>query len=317
MKAIQLTGFGGVENFRLSELPDVSPSADQIKVRVRATSVNPLDIQTRRGDYRDQVLLPAIIGNDVSGEVVELGSNVRDWDVGDEVVYFAPIFSGSGAYAEMHAVDARLVVRKPAGLTHVQAASLPLAGTTVWTALHERAGLRDGETVVIHAGAGGVGVLAIQIAKACGARVLTTCRPENNGFVQSLGADEAIDYRKVDWVEGVRQLTQQRGADVIFDTVGGDVLTQGPRALAPGGRIASIVDTAEPQVLLDAWGRNARYDFIFVAPDSVKLGAVCKMVDEGALHPVIDSEFALESVGDAHTHLERGGVRGKVVLRGF
>ncbi|HSI83076.1 MAG TPA: zinc-binding dehydrogenase [Candidatus Methylacidiphilales bacterium] len=317
MKAIQLRGFGGIENFNVTEVADVRPGPTQLAVKVRATSVNPLDIQTRRGDYRDQITLPAIIGNDVSGQVIEVGSMVTGWKAGDEVFYFAPIFDGNGTYAEIHVIDAELVVHKPARLNHAEAASLPLAATTAWTALHERAALKPGETVVIHAGAGGVGSLAIQLARIAGARVLTTCRPENEGLVRSLGADETIDYRTTDWISAVLDLTQGRGADVVFDTVGGDTLSQAPRGLAACGRLVTIVDTAKPQNLLAAWERNLRYDFVFAAPDADKLRAIAELAERGTFIPVIDSKFPISHVGAAHAHVEAGGVKGKVVLSGF
>ncbi|PTY06759.1 NADPH:quinone oxidoreductase [Verrucomicrobia bacterium LW23] len=317
MRAIQLTGFGGIEHFNVRDAADVRPGPTQLAVRVRATSVNPLDIQTRRGDYRDQIALPTIIGNDVSGQVVEVGSMVSGWKAGDEIFYFAPIFDGSGTYAEMHVVDAQFVVRKPARLSHEEAAALPLAATTSWTALHERAALKPGETIVIHAGAGGVGSLAIQLARIAGARVVTTCRPDNEALVRSLGAAETIDYRTTDWIDAVLDLTKGRGADVVFDTVGGDTLSQAPRALADRGRLVTIVDTAKPQNLLAAWGRNLRYDFVFAAPDADKLRAIAELAEKGAFIPVIDSKFPLSQAGAAHAHVEAGGVRGKVVLSGF
>ena len=156
MKAAVLTRFGGPDAFELREVPVPEVGARQVRVRVHATAVNPLDYQIRRGDYTDYVPLPAIIGHDISGVVEELGSDVREFAVGDEVYYTPKIFGGAGSYAEQHVADVELVGRKPQNLTHVEAASLALVGGTVWEALVERAQLRVGETILIHGGAGGV-----------------------------------------------------------------------------------------------------------------------------------------------------------------
>jgi NADPH2:quinone reductase len=289
-----------------------------VLVRVLATSVNPLDLQTRRGDYRDQVALPAVIGNDASGVVVETGPGAGDFQPGDEVWYLAPIFAGQGTYAEFHVVDQALVARKPARLSHVEAAGLALAGVTVWEALVERAGVRVGERVLVHGGAGGVGSAAIQVASALGAEVVTTARARDHKFVAELGADVAIDFSAGDYVPQVRALG---GVDVVLDTVGGDTLTRSPEVLADRGRVVSIVDIPEPQNLLAAWGVNATYHFLFVSPGRAKLQALGRLVDQGKLLPVIGTVLPLADIAQAHTLLEggsagegRGRPRGKIAI---
>ncbi|MBR8657564.1 alcohol dehydrogenase catalytic domain-containing protein, partial [Achromobacter sp. Marseille-Q0513] len=194
MKAIVLKSFGGPESFELCDVPKPVPQAGQVLVRVHATSINPLDYQVRRGDYPDLVPLPAITGHDVSGVVEAVGPGVTAYTPGDEVWYTPQIFEGQGSYAEYHVAAEGIVGRKPAALSHLEAASLSLVGGTAWEALVARAGLRVGENILIHGGAGGVGHVAIQLAKAIGARVLTTVREANFAFAREMGADVLIDY---------------------------------------------------------------------------------------------------------------------------
>lgn len=317
MKAAVLTRFGGPDSFELQEapVPDVGPR--QVRVRVYATALNPLDYQVRRGDYKDHVPLPTITGHDISGVVEEVGSEVTEFAVGDEVYYTPQIFGGSGSYAEQHVADVELVARKPANLTHLEAASLTLAGGTVWEAFVQRAQLSVGETILIHGGAGGVGSLAIQVAKAIGARVITTALARDHEFVRSLGADDAIDFSTTDYVEEVIRLTDGRGVNVVFDTIGGDTLTKSPLTLAPFGRVVSLVDIAQPQNLIEAWGRNASYHFVFTRQNQGKLDALTTLVERGQVKPVIGAILPLARIGEAHALLENGsarGLRGKVVI---
>ncbi|HEX2526569.1 MAG TPA: zinc-binding dehydrogenase, partial [Geminicoccus sp.] len=244
MKAVVLTRFGGPDAFELREVPVPEVGPRQVRVRVHATAVNPLDYQIRRGDYTDYVPLPAIIGHDISGVVEEAGSEVDEFAAGDEVYYTPRIFGGAGSYAEQHVADVELVGRKPRNLTHLEAASLTLVGGTVWEAFVQRAQLSVGETILIHGGAGGVGTIAVQVAKAIGARVITTARAGDHDFVRSLGADDAIDFTAEDYVEGVARLTGGEGVNVVFDTIGGDTLTRSPLTLAAFGRVVSLVDIA-------------------------------------------------------------------------
>ena len=198
MKALILKSFGGPQAFELCDVPKPVPQAGQVLVRVHATSINPLDFQVRRGDYPDLVQLPAITGHDVSGVVEAVGPGVTTFAPGDEVWYTPQIFDGQGSYAEYHVASESIVGKKPAALSHLEAASLTLVGGTAWEALVVRAALRVGETILIHGGAGGVGHVAIQLAKAIGAKVFTTVREANSEFARSMGADVVIDYEKED-----------------------------------------------------------------------------------------------------------------------
>ncbi|MFE3592942.1 zinc-binding dehydrogenase [Streptomyces niveus] len=313
MRVVELVRFGDADTaFATRELPRPTPGPGQLLVRVEATSVNPLDLQTRRGDYRDQVALPAVIGNDVSGVVVGTGPGADDFRPGDEVWYLAPVFTGQGTYAEFHVVDQAVVALKPAGLSHVEAAGLALVGMTAWEGLVERAGLRVGERVLVHGGAGGVGSVAVQLASALGAEVVTTTRARDHEFVTGLGADHAIDFSAGDYVPRVRALG---GVDVVLDTVGGDTLSRSPEILADRGRVVSIVDIADPQNLLAAWGVNATYHFVFVSPGRAKLDALGRLVDQGRLRPVIGAVLPLADVAQAHTLLEGGPTNGEARRR--
>lgn len=317
MKAVVLTRFGGLDAFELRDVavPPVGPR--QVRVRVHATAVNPLDYQIRRGDYPDQVPLPAIIGHDISGVIEEVGSDVNEFGVGDAVYYTPRIFGGPGSYAEQHVADVELVGRKPENITHLEAASLTLVGGTVWESLVTRAQLSVGETVLIHGGAGGVGAIAIQVAKAMGARVITTAKAVEHEFVRALGADAVIDYTSTDYVEAVADITHGAGADVVFDTIGGDALTRSPLALADFGRVVSIVDIARPQNLIAAWGKNAAYHFVFTRQNRGKLDALTALVERGLVRPVIGATLPLARMGEAHELLENRreyALRGKVAI---
>lgn len=317
MKAAVLTRFGGPDAFELRDVQVPAVGPRQVRVRVHATAINPLDYQIRRGDYIDYVPLPAIIGHDISGVIDERGSDVHEFAVGDEVYYTPKIFGGAGSYAEEHVADVELVGRKPRNITHLEAASLTLVGGTVWEAFHQRAQLKAGETILIHGGAGGVGTIAVQVAKAIGARVITTALARDHEFVRSLGADEAIDFTAENYVEAVAQLTGGEGVNVIFDTIGGDTLTRSPLALADAGRVVSLVDIAQPQNLIEAWGKNAAYHFVFTRQNRGKLDALTDLVERGLVKPVIGATLPLARMGEAHELLENGsarGLRGKVVI---
>ncbi len=316
MKAIVLNAFGGPESFALRDVPKPVPQSGQVLVRVHATSINPLDYQVRRGDYPDYVPLPAITGHDVSGVVEAVGPGVTSFKPGDEVWYTPQIFDGPGSYAEYHVANESIVGHKPASLSHLEAASLTLVGGTAWEALVVRAQLRVGESILIHGGAGGVGHVAIQLAKAIGAKVYTTVRAENNDFVRGLGADVLIDYEKEDYVDAIQRETDGRGVDVIFDTIGGDTLTRSPDALAQLGRLISIVDTAQPQNLIQAWGKNASYHYVFTRQNRGKLEELANLVERGQLRPHVGAVYSLADVAQAHARLEspNNGLRGKVVI---
>ncbi len=316
MKAMVLKSFGGPDSFELCDVPKPQPLAGQVLVRVHATSINPLDYQVRRGDYPDLVPLPAITGHDVSGVVEEVGPGVTSFSPGDEVWYTPQIFDGPGSYAEYHVAAESIIGKKPASLSHLEAASLTLVGGTVWEALTARAALRVGESILIHGGAGGVGHVAIQLAKAVGAKVFTTVRDANFEFVRRLGADVVIDYKSQDYVDVISRETDGRGVDVVFDTIGGDTLSRSPDALAQLGRVVSIVDIAHPQNLIQAWGKNASYHFVFTRQNRGKLDELSTLVERGQMRPHVGAVYSLADIPLAHARLEshHNGLQGKIAI---
>ena len=316
MKAMILHSFGGPEAFKLRDVPTPVPHAGQVLVRVHATSINPLDYQVRRGDYRDLVPLPAITGHDVSGVVEAVGPGVTMFSPGDEVWYTPQIFDGPGSYAEYHVANENIIGTKPSSLSHLEAASLSLVGGTAWEALVVRAALRVGESILIHGGAGGVGHVAIQLAKAIGANVFTTAREDNFAFVRSMGADVVIDYRNEDYVDVIMRETGGRGVDVVFDIIGGNTLSRSPDALAQLGRVVTIVDISEPQNVVQAWGKNASYHFVFTRQNRGKLDELSALVERGQLRPHVGAVYPLADIPLAHARLEapNNGLRGKIAI---
>jgi NADPH:quinone reductase len=316
MKAVVLKSFGGPEAFELRDVPKPVPQTGQVLVRVHATSINPLDYQVRRGDYPDLVPLPAITGHDVSGVIEAVGPGVTAFAPGDEVWYTPQIFDGPGSYAEYHVAAESIIGKKPASLSHLEAASLTLVGGTAWEALVVRAGLRVGESILIHGGAGGVGHVAIQLAKAVGARVFTTAREANFEFARRMGADVVIDYEKEDYADAVMREIGGRGVDVVFDTIGGDTLSRSADVLAQLGRVVSIVDIAQPQNLLQAWGKNASYHFVFTRQHRGKLDELSTLIERGQLRPHVGAVYALADIAQAHARLEtpNNGLQGKIAI---
>ena len=316
MKAMMLTSFGGPESFELRELPKPVPGPGHVLVRVHATSINPLDYQVRRGDYPDLAALPTITGHDISGVVESVGPGVTSFVPGDEVWYTPQIFDGPGSYAEYHVAAESIIGKKPAALNHLEAASLSLVGGTAWEALVVRAGLRVGESILIHGGAGGVGHVAIQLAKAIGARVFTTVREANAEFARAMGADVVIDYEKEDYVEVINRETAGQGVDVVFDTIGGNTLSRSPDVLAQLGRVVSIVDIAQPQNLIQAWGKNASYHFVFTRQNRGKLDELSALINRGQLRPHVGAVYSLEDIPLAHARLEspNNGLQGKIAI---
>ncbi len=316
MKAMRLKSFGGPDSFELCEVPKPVPHTGHVLVRVHATSINPLDYQVRRGDYADLVPLPAITGHDVSGVVEAVGPGVTNFVPGDEVWYTPQIFEGHGSYAEYHVAAESIIGKKPPTLSHLEAASLSLVGGTAWEALSVRAALRVGESILIHGGAGGVGHIAIQLAKAIGARVFTTVREANAEFARRMGADVIIDYEKEDYVGAILRETDGRGVDVIFDTLGGNTLSRSPDALAQLGRVVSIVDIAQPQNLVQAWGKNASYHFVFTRQNRGKQDELSTLVTQGLLRPHVGAVYALADIALAHARLEspNNGLQGKIAI---
>ncbi|WP_276259101.1 zinc-binding dehydrogenase [Haloglomus litoreum] len=308
MRAYVLPAFGAADAFEARDIPMPEPGPNEVRVRVHATSVNPLDARVR-AEGEGLVELPAVLGYDVSGVVDAVGAGVERFDPGDEVFYTPELFE-QGSYAEYHVERADIVAHKPPSLSHEEAASLPVVACTAWEALVDRAGVRLGETVLVHGG-GGVGSQAVQIAAAAGARVVCTTGPASVDLVADLGADRAIDYRETDFVEALAD--DPDGMDVVFSTVGGDALERSVEVMNETGRIVDVVgeagDVGGPAKL-----KNVAVDFMALTRRAETLESVARLVARGQLEPVIDSVHPLSEVGAAHRKLEAGGLQGKLVL---
>ncbi|WP_280264740.1 NADP-dependent oxidoreductase [Nocardia wallacei] len=295
MRAISQKTFGGPDVLETVEMPRPTPQPGEVLVRVAATSVNPADWKLRSGALPHFGEPPFTLGLDVSGTVAELGADVTAFGVGDEV--FGMLLSRSGAYAEYVAVPADSLAPKPAGMDHVRAAALPVVGLTAWQALAE---LRAGQRILIHAASGGVGHLAVQIAKARGATVLGTARAANHEFLRALGADELIDYTAVDFTEAVRDI------DVVLDLIGGDYGTRSLRVLRPDGR---YIDTQGSDAEHDP-----RYHRIYAESSGAQLRELAELVESGRLRIEVERVLTLADIAEAHKLSESGRVRGKIVL---
>jgi NADPH:quinone reductase-like Zn-dependent oxidoreductase len=298
MRAVSQRVFGGPEVLELVDVDRPSPGPGEVLVRVHAAGVNPADWKVRSGLIRP-FEPPFTLGLDVSGVVEELGADVDGFRPGDAV--FGLLLSPAGAYAEYVVIPGQALAPLPPSLDHVHAAALPVAALTAWQALTE---LQPGQRVLIHAAAGGVGHLAVQIAKARGAHVIGTARAEKHAFLHDLGADELIDYTAVDFAAVVRDV------DVVFDLVGNDYAARSLDTLRPGGLLIDALGSE--QDLADAKGfRIVRF---YVGPSGKDLEQVAELVEAGSLRVVVDQVLPLDQVVKAHELSETQRVSGKIVL---
>jgi NADPH:quinone reductase-like Zn-dependent oxidoreductase len=297
MRAVLIHETGGPDVLALEEADRPEPGDGEVLIEVRAASVNPIDWKRRRG--LRPTPLPALLGNDVSG-TVEV-SHARGFVKGDEVFGIA----GSGTYAEFASAKADAIAIKPAGISHEQAAALPVAGMTAWQALFDSGGLARGQTALVAGAAGGVGHFAVQFAKHAGARVIGTGSSRNRDFVLGLGADEYVDYTQHDVAETVSDV------DVVFDTVGGATTEPLLATLRQGGVLVTIA-AAPPEEA--AQERGVRAELLVMSPSSEQLAQIADLVASGEVHVEIAATFSLSDVRQAHTLSEGGHTRGKIIL---
>lgn len=306
MKAVRIYAYGGRDQLLVEEAPVPQPGDNDVLVRVVATSVNPVDWKIRAGYLKDMLpyKFPIILGWDVSGVVESVGNAVTRFKPGD-AVYSRPAILRDGTYAEYIAIDANEVAFKPATISHTSAASLPLAGITAWEVLVNTAGIKAGDRVLIHAASGGVGSLAVQLAKARGAYVIATTSAKNSALVKSLGADEIIDYRAQAFEKTIKDV------DIVFDSLGGEIQEKSWQVLKPDGILVSIVN---PPSAEHAAAHKARSAFVFIEPDAAVLTELARLVDDGKIRPIIAAEFALDDIVAAHALSESGRAAGKIVV---
>lgn len=304
MKAVRIHQFGGPEVLMYEDAPRPQPGEGEVLIRVHAAGVNPVDWKTRQRGFR-RTDLPMIVGWDASGVIESVGPGVSRFKPGDEV-YAMTDLARDGTYAQFVVAREGAVAPKPATLDHTQAAAVPLAALTAWQALFDTAGLKEGQTVLIHGAAGGVGHLAVQLAKARGARVIGTASQPNHEFLRSIGCDEVIDYRTTRFEDVVKD------ADVVLDTVGGDTLERSYDAVKPGGFVVSIIGQPSEEKARQRGVRTAR---ILVRPDGAQLAEIGSLIDAGKVKPVVTEVLPLTEAAKAHEMSQTGHTRGKIVLR--
>jgi NADPH:quinone reductase-like Zn-dependent oxidoreductase len=308
MRLVTQHAFGDADVLTLTDGPPPVPLATEILVRVHAVGVNPVEAFIRSGGFPLLGPPPFVLGWEISGVVAQVVPGTERFKVGDEV-YGMPLFPRqAGGYAEYVAAPSRMFAHKPASLDHAHAAALPLAGLTAWQGLVEYAQIGPGQRLLIHGAGGGVGHLAVQIAKARGAYVIGTASAGKHDFIRGLGADEVIDYRAVDFTEAVRDV------DVVFDVIGGD---NGPRSLTslrPGGTFVTAVDRMNTGLAARAAAAGIRFVGVAVEPDHVGLEALTELVATGRLRPHVEHELPLTNVAKAHELVESGHTKGKIVL---
>ncbi|MEE4371444.1 NADP-dependent oxidoreductase [Pseudomonas alliivorans] len=331
MKAFIIDRYGKKAVGRIGERPDPGIGQTDVLIQIHAAGVNMLDVKIRNGEFKPILpyTLPLVLGNDVAGVVVAVGPDVKGFKPGDEV-YARPEQERMGSFAELICLHEESVALKPAHLTMVQAASVPLVALTAWQVLVETAKVKKGQRVLIHAGSGGVGTIAIQLAKHLGAFVATTTSTHNVEWVKALGADVVIDY-KTQQFESLLQ-----GYDVVLNSLGSDELEKSLNVLKPGGHLISISGPPTPafaeqqklnrvlkQVMrLLSYGirKKARkqgvaYSFVFMRASGAQLKEVTRLIEAGIIKPILDSTFAFQQTADALAYVEQGRAKGKVVVQ--
>jgi len=328
MKAFVVTHYGP-DGLRAADVPAPNVGPRDVLVDVRAASINPLDKMVRNGEFKRLLRYkrPFTLGHDLSGVITKVGADVRDFKVGDEI-YARPRDLRIGAFAEQIAIDADDIALKPASLSFAEAAAVPLVALAAWQALVELAKVQPGQKVLVHAGAGGLGSTAIQVAKHLGAYVATTASTKDVAKVRALGADEVIDYTAQDFADVLS------GYDVVLDSLGLASLEKSLTVLRPGGLAISVVGPPDPafadqlrQPLLkpvmavlsrkirrQARKLGVRYSFLFMRASGPQLATLAALYDAGTLRPVVDRTFPLAETLDAMAYVEQGKAKGKIVL---
>lgn len=314
MQAVFIEEFGGPEQLKIGRLNIPSPELNEVQIKIACTAVNPVDWKIRMGLLKERAPhhFPIILGWDAAGTISALGSEVDNLNVGEPVfAYCRKSTVQNGTYAEYVCLNAANVALKPKNISFAQAAAIPLAGLTAWQSLFDAADLKNGESVLIQAGAGGVGSLAIQFAKLHGARVITTAKQCNHDYVESLGADMVIDYQKQSLKEEIQKF-DPKGLDVVFDTLGGKSLQESYAFLKPGGRIVSIVEHPD-QTLADKFKVKPLY--VFVSPNGKQLQHISDLIQSGKVKPIRIQEMPLEKAAEAQEQNREGHVQGKIILK--
>jgi NADPH:quinone reductase-like Zn-dependent oxidoreductase len=306
MKTVRIHEYGNSDVLRIEEMPVPQIAADELLIKIHAASVNPVDWQVREGFYKDMHMhtLPLTLGQDFSGTVEKVGSSVSGFKIGDKV-YGRPSLDRDGSYAEFIEVKASEVALMPNTITYDEAATIPVAGTTAWETLINKAKIQKGQRVLILAASGGVGSLAVQLAKNRGCYVIGTTSKTNMDFVRNLGCNEVIDYTNQDFSERLTDI------DCVLDTIGGEVQEKAFKVLKRDGVLVSIKNKPN-QEMADRYG--VRCEFVLVGPNAHILNELRSLIEMGQLHPVIDKVFRFDDVKQAQNYSQSGKAKGKIVL---
>ncbi|MCT2345823.1 NADP-dependent oxidoreductase [Niallia taxi] len=309
MKAVVINQYGSKEELVEQEVNKPNAEANQVVLKLEATSINPIDWKLREG-YLKEIFdweFPIILGWDAAGVITDIGSNVTKWNVGDRV-FSRPETTRRGTYAEYIAIEEHLLAKLPDSISYEEAAAVPLAGLTAWQALFTHGHLKEGETVLIHAGAGGVGIFAIQLAKYSGAHVITTASEKNHALLYSLGADQVIDYKKENFEEVLKDV------DLVFDTMGGEVAENSYKVLKQNtGRLITIVGEPNHDT---AKSHNVSAKGIWLQPDGEQLQKMADLMEEKKIKSIVGATFPFSRQGiyDAHALSETHHAVGKIVI---
>lgn len=308
MKTIITEAYGGVEEFKEAELETPEAKGNDVLVEVHSTAVNPMDVKVRAGEFKDMIPMsfPIIFGSDISGTVKAVGEQVEDFEPGDEIFAKAKL-KAPGGFAEYTLIEDKLLIRKPDNVSFEDAAAVPLASQTAWQMLKDNADIKEGERVLIHAGSGGVGSFAIQLAKYFGADVATTTSGRNVDLVNDLGADTVINYKEEDFSERKAEF------DVVLDTLGGEILEKSYDVLKQGGRLVSVAGQPDEK-LAEEKGITVKYQN--TKTNVEQLEKIMELVSEGTVKPAVGKTFpfTVEGVQEAHKLSESGHARGKIVV---
>ena len=309
MKAVVIHSYGGPEVLKYEDVPRPEPKEDEVLIRVIAAGVNPIDAKVRQGVLARMATnnpFPMRMGYDAAGIVEKTGAKTVRFKAGDAVYAYLSIRGGGGAYAEYAVAKEDETSLKPMSCSFEAAAALPIAAITAWQALVDQAHLGQGQTVLIHGGSGGVGTIAIQIAKALGARVVATASTANQDLLKQLGADQAIDYTATKFEDLVKDV------DVVLDTVGGDTLARSYQLVKKGGMVVTIVDQINQGELA---AREIKGATLMAHPEASVLAEVTKLVDQKKIIPTVSQILPLSDAAKAHQQIETKHTRGKIVLR--
>lgn len=313
MKAWVIHEFGGADAMKIEDITQPEIASDEVLIKTEYTAINPVDWKIREGMIQQLIPheFPIVLGWDVAGIIDQVGKDVHDLKVGDFVYAFCrrPVVK-QGTFAEYVAFDAKHVAHMPSNITMAQAASLPLVALTAWQSLFDFANLKEGDDILIHAGAGGVGSIALQLARHANARVITTASSRNFDYVKQLGADDIIDYSKEDFVKKVKELCPN-GVDVVFDCVGGKTFHSSLQLVKKGGSLVSICNAID-----ESYGaeKGVKTGFVFVAPNGEQLTSIARLVEEGVIVPPNIVEYPFNEANAALEKNKEGHTRGKIVL---